>query len=251
MNNEELALQVQQGSQEACAALWAAVMCLCYKAAFTYFDHHRAGCAAAGVVLDDLKQESYFAVLAAAKAFESAKGWKFTTYLHFPLQNCYNALLGIHTGTAPRPLNYSESLDEAVSNEKRDITRADLLPDPAAEAAFTAVENREFDWQLSAGLKAAIATLPVKEREAVTLHRLNGCTLSQAGQKMGLSVERVRQLDKRALRLLRYPQRARLLPCCADYGRSYGGTGFGTWNRAGSIQERLVESHRKKFGINV
>ena len=100
-------------------------------------------------------------------------------------------------------LNNEETFDMEQFRGCYAIGGADLLPDPAAEAAFTAVENREFDWQLSAGLKAAIATLPAKEREAVTLHRLNGCMLSQARQKIGLSVERVRQLDKRALRLLR------------------------------------------------
>ena len=241
-SNEELALQVQQGDSVAAEALWGAVKKLCYKIAADFFNHYTSSCTASGITLDDLQQESFFAMLNAAKAFDPDKGYKFTTYLRYPLQNCFKALAGIKSGTAPRPLNGAGSLDKPLDDsDENSSTRGDLIPDPAAEAAFQDAEQAEFERQLHTVMAAVLSSLPDRERGVIILHHLNGVTYKDAGKRLGISAERIRQLCAKGLRLLRYPQRSRLLLSFVDYGRSYGGTGFQAWKRSGSVEERLVE----------
>lgn len=240
--NEELTLQVQQGDNAAIEALWEAVKKLCYQRSFVWFNHYRERCTAAGVTLDDLQQESFFAVLTAAKAFDPDKGFKFTTYLRYHFKNRFEYLVGIKGNIAPRPLNGANSLDKLLDDsDEGGGTRGDMIPDPAAEAALQEAEDAQFEQQLAAAVRQALASLPDREREAVTLHHLQGLTYKGAGDALGVPAERIRQLCAKGLRLLRYPQCSRLLLPFVDYGQSYGGTGFQAWKHSGSVEERLVE----------
>lgn len=241
-SNEELALQAQQGDSAATETLWEAVKKLCYKIATDFFNHYTASCTASGVTLDDLQQESFFAMLNAAKAFDPDKGYKFTTYLHYPLQNCFKALAGIRSGTAPRPLNGADSLDKPLDDsDESGSTRGDLIPDPAAEAAFQDAEQAEFEQQLHKAVPTVLADLPDETREAVTLHHMEGATYKTTGERLGVSTERARQLCSRGLHLLRHPKRVCILLGFVDYGKAYGCTGFDAWKNGGSIEEQLIE----------
>ena len=64
-------------------------------------------------------------------------------------------------------------------------------------------------------LEAALATLPAREARILRLRfgLQNGQTysLSEVGEKFGLTRERIRQLEKQALRRLRHPRRSRQL----------------------------------------
>lgn len=241
-SNEELALQVQQGDSAATEALWEAVKKLCYKIAADFLNHYTASCTASGITLDDLQQESFFAMLNAAKAFNPDKGYKFTTYLHYPLQNCFKALAGIRSGTAPRPLNNADSLDREVEGAEGDIsTRLNLIPDPAAEAALQEAEDAQFEQQTTQAVRQALASLPGSEREAVTLHHLRGLTYKATGERMSVSAERARQLCSRGLHLLRHPKRSRILLGFVDYEQGYSCTSFEAWKSGGSVEERLIE----------
>ncbi len=73
---------------------------------------------------------------------------------------------------------------------------------------------------LAAQVERGLGTLSEREEQAMRLRfgldDGTSKTLKQAGQVMGLSAERVRQLEAAALRRLREPGRRNLLPVVAD-----------------------------------
>ena len=69
--------------------------------------------------------------------------------------------------------------------------------------------------RLSAAIGASLQTLPERQRYVLEQHMGlidgNPLTLVAIGEKMGISPERVRQLEMCALRKLRHPRRAESL----------------------------------------
>jgi RNA polymerase primary sigma factor len=93
---------------------------------------------------------------------------------------------------------------EAPLNDESDTTRGDLLDDAGAtQAAHREVETRE----LADRLTAALAMLDPRERNVLQLRFGLGqdeeCTLSEVAQSLGVSRERVRQIEQTALHKLR------------------------------------------------
>jgi len=91
------------------------------------------------------------------------------------------------------------------------LTLGDLLPDPAAARPDVEAEAQE----VAAVVRAALATLPPRERAILTArHGLDDTpprTLDEIGRGLGLTCERVRQIEARALRQLRGPALRRWL----------------------------------------
>ncbi len=242
--NEALALRVQKGDFAAAGPLWRGVQRLVYGFASRFFVQHRAACASAGVEPDDLRQESYFAVCDAARDYDPAKGWRFTSYLPLHLRDRFNALLGFRGGRSARLLNDAKRLDEPLPlNDEGDAaTMLDLLPSAAAQAAFEGADVKLYRQQLHAAMQEALETLTPTERRTVTSRYYEDLTRAQIGRLFGLDAERVRQIEMNALQHLRRPAvLRRLRPFAVDYGAAYEGTGWGAWKRRGSVEERLVE----------
>jgi len=95
-------------------------------------------------------------------------------------------------------------------------TLGDLLPDPAALRPDDAAEAQE----LAAAVRAALVTLTPRERAILgARHGLDGeppRTLQEIGHHLGLTRERVRQIEARALRQLQHPTLRRWLADDAD-----------------------------------
>jgi RNA polymerase primary sigma factor/RNA polymerase nonessential primary-like sigma factor len=88
---------------------------------------------------------------------------------------------------------------------------ADLIEDTEAVDAQEAVEQREVAEQL----RALVGTLPERQARIVTqrygLSDGRARSLQELSEELGLTRERVRQLEKESLRLLRDPERNRAL----------------------------------------
>jgi RNA polymerase sigma-32 factor len=95
------------------------------------------------------------------------------------------------------------SLNEVVGDDK-DVTAMDLLPDHAPGSEDLLIE-RESAAQLSIATDQALKKLDPRERFIVTKRYMDDSpwTLQRLGEHFGTSRERVRQLEKRALKKLR------------------------------------------------
>ena len=95
------------------------------------------------------------------------------------------------------------SLNEVVGDDK-DVTAMDLFPDHAPGSEDLLIE-RESAAQLSTATDQALKKLDPRERFIVTKRYMDDSpwTLQRLGEHFGTSRERVRQLEKRALKKLR------------------------------------------------
>lgn len=96
-SNEELAILAQQGDKRALYRLWQQIETLVCMICGRVYQYRKDRADRAGVAEEDMRQEGYFAFLDAVQAYSPASGYRFTTYLHYPLQNRINALLGVRT----------------------------------------------------------------------------------------------------------------------------------------------------------
>ncbi|MBX6424163.1 sigma-70 family RNA polymerase sigma factor [Thermosulfurimonas sp. F29] len=109
----------------------------------------------------------------------------------------------VFTGNGVSGGNGASGFD--FGNNESDVSEllSDLRSDPEEEAA--AREKRRI-------VALALRELPPRWREVILL-RLEGCTLAEIGRKMGISRERVRQIEKRAVQRIRAKLRRTAVRC--------------------------------------
>lgn len=78
------------------------------------------------------------------------------------------------------------------------------LPAPTPQDAMEEDERRRI-------VRATLRTLPQREQTIIELRFFEEKTLEEVGQEMGVTRERIRQIEARALRHLRHPMRAGVL----------------------------------------
>ena len=102
------------------------------------------------------------------------------------------------------------SLDIVVGDDE-DTTMGSFIEDESVNDAFVSIENNDFN----VAIQNILNTL--NEREKIVIKRRFGIgatraeTLDEIGKSLGLSRERIRQIEATALRKLRNPRRANLL----------------------------------------
>ena len=93
--------------------------------------------------------------------------------------------------------------------------------------------------------------LPEREAEVIRSRYKGNRTLKQCGEDLGISPERVRQLQDRGLRVLRSSKvTKKLLPYLTEgYIREVGyRAGAGSFKRHGSVEERIIMTLEKHSG---
>jgi RNA polymerase primary sigma factor len=92
-----------------------------------------------------------------------------------------------------------------------DSELADFLEDTSTRSPTDSL----LDHDLTTQIERALATLPAKEKEILRLRFGIGeeseHTLAEVGQRFALTRERIRQIEAKVLRKLRYPLRGRNL----------------------------------------
>jgi len=138
------------------------------------------------------------------------------------------------------------STNEVIAGDAAgdEITLEDTIAavgDPIGEA----LERMQYE-QLSAELWSCVDELEPNESAVIRSRYGNeqALTLKECGENLGVSVERVRQVEAAALRKLSKPRYTKRLLPYLDEGTAHrwslSGTGFGTFNRYGSVQERAM-----------
>jgi RNA polymerase sigma factor (sigma-70 family) len=164
---EILALLAQQGDREAAGLLWEKVYKLYYMKAAKIYQKRREQFIRCGVELEDIQQECFLAFQASLRAFDPARGYKFTAWLSYPLQNRINVLMHCRGSMKPEPLDSADSLEKPIPGTEEDLTIGDTLEDPEAGEMLRDAEDRVFTEELHNALIECLATLPEAQRAAI------------------------------------------------------------------------------------
>ena len=236
MTNEELAVQAQQGDEQAVLDLWRAVLRLCVKLAKKYIPMLKN----IGYDLQDLEQECFLAYRVALDAYDPNKSLMFNTYLRYSVQNICRDALGIHNGE--KIPQTPVSLDEPISDESGSATRAELVPDSRAVEALQAVEEFDYTVSLHNALKASERVLEPNQRYILHAVYWRGKTLKEIGVELGIDTATATALKAKAIRRLRNDRiLSRQYREDVITTRAYRGTGFHAWKYGGSVEERTIE----------
>ena len=107
------------------------------------------------------------------------------------------------------------SIDQSI-NDEDDATLGDLVADESVESPIEDLHQEEVNTKIT----TVLSTLETREAEVISLrYGLGGTrpqTLDEIGKTYGLSKERIRQIEEKALRKLRNPLRAGILRECLE-----------------------------------
>lgn len=244
MSNEELVTEIQAGAVDRMGDLWEQMEKLVKWKANRVMTA-LAGCG--GVEFDDLYQSGYLALVAAVDSYSLEKG-KFSAWFMFYLKTAFSEVTGYRTQAGRNdPLNTAVSLDMPLSDDG--ALFGDLIPDKQAAATLAAVEERAFQEQLKATLEDVLSDVPEQHRDVLRLRYWDNMTLEAAGERQGINKDQVRQLEGKAIRILRRPENAKRLHPFYDFDY-YSSVSLSAFKSSGmSVQERYLvfdEKRRKK-----
>ena len=256
--NAALAALAAAGNTFALGQLWEINKGLLHRCFWQWYAKNKAVADEHGITLEDFEQEGFFAVQAAAKAYDPEKG-SFATLLGYYVQNrirkvvCgeHGRLMTTEDGREVRisanPLNGSISLDTPLDDtDGGSATIGDLQEDPAAAQAFQTAEDELYTEELHAALEEALNKLTAKQADVVRRHYFGGKCLSEIAREDNTTISAPYNHEQAAfLALRRNPALARWRDEVIST-RAWRGTGWNAWNRYGSVQERSVEYLEKK-----
>lgn len=199
MTNEELTLRALAGDRESIGQLWEQVKPLTFRFAGRFFRRSFTSCQTHGVVLDDLQQECFLAVLDAVKAYDPDRGLKFSSFLSFPLKNHFNALIGCRGNQRADPLNKSTSLDEPLPGAgDPDLTLIDVLEDKTVDLPG---DTEECDIQRL--VRNAVQKLNPFHRYLIRQQYFQDCTFEAISKESGIDEKEIKKHHRLALKELR------------------------------------------------
>lgn len=247
MTNEEYAVAIKAGHTEYITPLWENNQRLLSRICgewWRLFDERFTQC---GVTYDDLVQESFFALLQAAAAYDSSTGFKLTSYLSYPIKNRFNTLLGYRV-SRNNPLNNCFSLDTPIG-ENEDVDIIELTPDPYSEKPFEQIEQDDYAAYWRAQLDGAMQRkLDRQQKDIVYDFYFLRLPKEVIAEKYGLPRGEVNNILRISLRDLRgdYELRMRYRDEIILDGL-YKSTGLGAYrNSQISAVERSVETIERK-----
>ena len=239
--NEELAMRIQDGDTSLYAQLWAQTEKLLKMMVNSFFRKNEELIHRRGIELEDLEQAAFLALVYAVKGYDPEAGLKLTTYLKYALKNEIRAALdgGRRRSRAEDPLNGSASLNQPISGEEDDPPLHELYPDPAAEAAFNAVDDLDERRRGELLLWGEVNKLPGISGAVITSKYREGLTYVQTSEKYGLTIDDVKNEVRRGIFQLR--RNRKIKSYYSDYISYYRGTGLTAFRNTGtSSVERTV-----------
>lgn len=211
LTNEELAILIQNGDTDYYGDLWKQVEPIIKRKCSCFYTRSKNRLSSLEVEYDDLVQECYFALVDAVNAFDSKGDLKFTSYLNYPVKNRFSILSNNRTSSQKHdPMLCSTSLNIDVGTENPCVL-GELVADDTTQADFDAIEQQDWNRALHEAEEMAISSLAENQQMVIRLRFFKNKSRKEISQEMGISVERVRQLELKALMYLRWPQSIRIL----------------------------------------
>lgn len=256
--NAALAALAAAGNSFALGQLWEINKGLLHRWFWQWYSKNKAVADSAGLTIEDFDQEAFFAVQAAAQAFDPEKG-TFATLLGYYVQNRISKVVcgehgrlmttedGREVRISANPLNGSTSLDTPLDDtDGGSATLGDLQEDPAAAQAFQAAEEELYTEELHAALEEALNKLTLRQADIIRRHYFGGKSFAEIAREDGTTLNAARNHEVNAFIALR--QNPALVRWHDDIisTKAWTGTGWNAWNRYGSVEERVTEYIEKK-----
>lgn len=233
MTNETLCELIQDGNTELTPTLWEQTEQLFYLQARKWFFQYPNMCKRAGVELDDLKQECYFAFIDTIRYYRREDGIKFLTFARFPVKTRFNAMLGLRTEAQSKlPLNNYINIDKPIEDG---LMLVDTLEDDTAAEGFENVESRMDAKRLREVLEVCIDRLKPEQAEAVRCRYFKGMSYKEIGDRLGVSHNVAKGKEWDGIKALRRGKNATDLKAWRDdiiSMHAHRG-GFGSWRNTG------------------
>ena len=198
-NNEELAQAIKQGKAELKPLLWEQVQPLLLLKAKDCYCKFFTRCIKCGIELSDLEQECYFVFEEALKAYNHESGYKYTTYLTYPLKNAFMRLLGYNNDNNTA-LNESISLEQPITENNNDVI---LLLETIADTKATAFIEKIDRLSIAEQVREIINALPDRPKYIIIAYYLENKTLKEIAAALHLSESRIQQIRTQAERTLK------------------------------------------------
>lgn len=152
----------------------------------------------------------FFALVDAVNAFDLDKGFKFTTYLHFPVKNRLRFALGFTTHRRD-PLNDCSSLDAPVGESEEETFLDWYCSDPDSDRPFEELADNDLWANARRDIdKIMDEDLTEDERAVILCKYFGGDDNSnvRVSEELGMPYSQVRNLESRALmKFRRYRKR--------------------------------------------
>ena len=244
MSNEELAQRIQNGERERLPELWEQVRRFCDSLAGRYYRMNGELCARRGVLLEDLQQESFLAMVQAAQTYQEGKGCAFIGWLRYYLQNAIAALVGTRNRRINQdPLNRCQSLDAPQLDAEGGEIELDV-PDPGAQAAFEAMEEREYRRQRKEAMEQCLSLVEPVQASILRKHYYQRQTLPQIRKQERKGLRRLRRHDCQRLLAGYIEQRREVLLYEAYRG---GNEWLSSTERAAQELEAMENKQRERI----
>lgn len=209
--DEELALakRSKSGDRQATQTLALSIMPMVVRLALRFIGN--------GVEFEDLIQVGNIGLLRAIEQFDTARGCRLTTYAHSKIRREMQYEILSHGSTIHVPLHATEKENRmGFSDDELLRVRKMRMPLMSLDAGMDHTDDGSTVWSATIpgresspcevvgdaeeieNLQCAIDSLPERQR-TVTQLRLAGETLSAVGKMIGVSKERVRQIETDAL----------------------------------------------------
>lgn len=201
---EELAMRIAAGEKDLISILWEQIMpFIIYKAERFYYSQGEEKNRL--YELDDLIQESYFALLSAVKYHDCKKDYKFTTLFGLTLKSAFENVAGYKSARRRNdPIKYACSLDEVLNSKdgaENDTTLMEILPDKNNEIEI--FEGRLYNQQLHIALENALNTISKKHADILKEIYYNNKTQAEIAEKYNCTRKNIDNTKTRALHQLK------------------------------------------------
>ena len=129
MTNEELVLRIKAGETSLMDELWSQVYKFAYMRAGKFFNTYADRCQSFGLELEDIQQESFFAIYKAVEGFKPEQGVVFLTYAGYCLKKAFFDMTKMnYKGWQKNAVHScSCSLDAPISTNDGEYSLADIL----------------------------------------------------------------------------------------------------------------------------
>ena len=221
MDNEEIVIRIKQGEKELCAELWERVGRLIGRLILKSSNRRILP---NDVDTEDLLQNGYFVMLAAVKAYDPTKQFKFNSYLKFHVQHAVNCTInhGKRSGNGIKECSYNKTVS---GDDGEETELLELMEDDSTLYEYEHLEITDIQrhvWQ-------AVSELPERLRNVILRYYFGGESLGDIAKSEGVSVSEIQRRKNDGLTQLH---------CCRDL-RSF----YREYIREPSINEPLYTSY--------